>query len=150
METDVSHKENTAKESNEHSRASTAIQIVRSEHGLTTIPVEGEGLSVVLLAMKDRKEKERKRRQPLEQALSEQFSIDKEMEQSVDKGYRGVLDISKNPSAIDTVPKKARSQRRRKTIVPHEGAGGEEMQATNVSTVQASTIVNMVPSNPLK
>ena len=71
METAVSHKENTAKESNEHSRASTAIQIVRSEHGLTTIPVGGEGLSVVLLAMKDRKEKEKKRRQPLEQALSE-------------------------------------------------------------------------------
>ena len=106
METVVSHKENTTKESNEHSRASTAVQIVRSEHGLTTIPVGGEGLSVVLLAMKDQKEKERKRRQPLEQALSEQFSIDKEMEQSVDKRYRGILDISKDSSAIDTVPKK--------------------------------------------
>ena len=71
------------------------------------------------------------------------------MEQSVDKGYRGVLDISKDPSAIDTIPKKARLQRRRKTIVPHEGAGGEETQATNVSTVQASANVNIVPSNPL-
>ena len=81
--------------------------------------------------------------------MSEQFSIDKEMEQSVNKGYRGVLDISKDSSAIDTIPKKARSQRRRKTIVPHEGAGGEEIQATNVSTVQVSANVNMVPSNPL-
>ena len=149
METVVTHKQNTEKQSNEHSQASTAVQIVRSEHGLTTIPVGGEGLSVVLLAMKDRKEKERKRRQPLEQALSEQFSIDKEMEQSVDKGCRGVLDISKDPSAIDTVPKKARSQRRRKTIVPDEGARSEEIQATNVSTVQASANVNMVLSNPL-
>ena len=85
------------------------MQIVRSEHGLTTIPVGGKGLSVVLLALKDRKEKERKRRQPLEQALSEQFSIDKEMEQSVENGCRGVLDVSKDLSAIDTVPKKARS-----------------------------------------
>ena len=71
------------------------------------------------------------------------------MEQSVDKGCRGVLDISKDPSAIDTVPKKARLQRRKKSIVPDEGAGGEEMQATNVSTVQASANVNMVLSNPL-
>ena len=81
--------------------------------------------------------------------LLEQFSIDKEMEQSVDKGCRGILDISKDPSAIDTVPKRARSQRRRKTIVLDEGVGGEEMQATNVSTVQASANVNMVLSNPL-
>ena len=49
----MSDKENTAKESNEHSRASMAVQIVRSEHGLTTISVGGEGLSVVLLTMKD-------------------------------------------------------------------------------------------------
>ena len=93
------------------------MQIVRSEHGLTTIPGGGKGLSVVLLALKDRKEKERKRRQPLEEALSKQFLSDKEMEQSVDKGCRGVLDISKDPSAMDTVPKKTQSQRRRKTIV---------------------------------
>ena len=71
------------------------------------------------------------------------------MEQSVNKGCRGVLDISKDPSAMDTVPKKARSQRRRKTIVLVEGAGGEEMQATNVSTIQTSANVNMVLSNPL-
>ena len=67
------------------------MQIVRSDHGLTTIPHGGEGLSIVLLAMKDRKEKERKRQQPLEEPLLEQFLIDKEMEQSVDKGSKGVL-----------------------------------------------------------
>ena len=61
METVVTHKQNTAKQSNEHFRASTGVQIVRSEHGLTTIPIGGEGLSVVLLALKDQKEKERKR-----------------------------------------------------------------------------------------
>ena len=149
IETAVTHKQNTTEQSNEHSRASTAVQIVRSEHGLTTIPGGGEGLSVVLLALKDRKEKERKRRQPLEEALSKQFSSDKEMEQSVDKGCRGVLDISKDTSVMDTVPKKTRSQRRRKTIVLIEGAGGEEMQATNASTMQASANVNMVLSNPL-
>ena len=71
METAVTQKHNTAEQSNEHSRASTAVQIVRSEHGLTTIPGGEEGLSVVLLALKDRKEKERKRRQPLEEALLE-------------------------------------------------------------------------------
>ena len=80
METALTQKQNTVEQSNEHSRASTAVQIVRSEHGLTTIPGGGEGLSVVLLALKDRKEKERKRRQPLEEASSEQFSSDKEME----------------------------------------------------------------------
>ena len=85
----------------------------------------------------------------MEEALSKQFSSDKEMEQSVDKGCRGVLDISKDTSAMDTVPKKARSQRRRKTIVLVEGVGGEEMQAKNASTVQASANVNMVLSNPL-
>ena len=109
METAVTQKQNTAKQSNEHSRASTGVQIVRSKHGLTTILIGGEDLSVVLLALKDRKEKERKRRQPLEKALSEQFSSDKEMKQSVDKGCRGVLDISKDPSTMDTVPKKTRS-----------------------------------------
>ena len=105
METAVTRKQNSAEQSKEHSRAGTAVQIVRSEHGLTTIPSGEEGLSVVLLALKDRKEKERKRRQPLEEALSEQFSSDKEMEQSVDKGCKGVLDISKDPNAMDTVPK---------------------------------------------
>ena len=53
IETAVTYKQNTAEQSNEHSRASTAVQIVRSEHGLTTIPGGGEGLSVVLLALKD-------------------------------------------------------------------------------------------------
>ena len=57
-----------------------AVEIVRSEHGLTTIPLGGEGLSVVLLVLKDWKEKERKRQQPLEQPLSKQSSIHKEME----------------------------------------------------------------------
>ena len=106
METVVTYKRNTSKQNNEHSRASTAVQIVRSEHGLTTIPLGGEGLSVVLLALKDQKEKERKRRQPLEQALPKQFSIEKEMEQSVDKGSKGVLNISEEPCTINTVPKK--------------------------------------------
>ena len=101
-----------------------------------------------MYSLKDRKEKERKR-QPLEQALSEQFSIDKEMEQSFDKGCKGVLNISKESNTIDTIPKKTRSQRRRKTIVLVEGAGGEEMQTTNVSIVKASANVNMVLSNPL-
>ena len=149
METAVTYKQNIAEQSNKHFRASTAVQIVRNEHGLTTIPLGREGLSVILLALKDRKEKERKRRQPLEQALLEQFSIDKKIEQSVDKGCKGELNISKEPSAIDTVPKKTRSQRRRKTIVLVEGAGGKEIQTTNVSTVHASANVNIVLSNPL-
>ena len=107
IETVVTYKQNTAKQSNKHSRANMAVQIVRSEHGLTTIPLGGEGLSAVLLALKNRKEKERKRRQSLEHVLSEQFSIDKKMEQSVDKGCKGVLNISKESSVIDTIPKKA-------------------------------------------
>ena len=102
---------------------------------MTTIPLGGEGLYVVLLALKDRKEKGRKRRQPLEQPLLEQFSIDKEMEQSVDKGSKGVLNISEKTFTMDTVPKKTQSQKKRKTIVRVEGAEGEERQTTSVSTV---------------
>ena len=116
---------------------------------MITIPLGGEGLSVVLLALKDRKEKERKRRQPLEQTLPEQFSIDKEMEQSIDKGSKSVLNISEEPCTIDTVPKKTQWQRRRKTIVLVEQAGGKQMQTTNVSTVQTLANVNMVLFNPL-
>ena len=80
METVVTYKRNTSKQNNEHSGASIDVQIVKSEHGLTTIPHGGEGLSIVLLVMKDWKEKERKRRQPLEQPFPEQFSTNKEME----------------------------------------------------------------------
>ena len=85
------------------------VQIVRSDHGLTTIPHGGEGLSVVLLAMKDWKEKKRKRQQSLNKPLPEQFSIEKEMEQSIDKGSKGVLNISEQTFTMGTVPKKARS-----------------------------------------
>ena len=62
METVVTYKQNPSRQSNEQSRARIVVQIVRSEHGLTTIPLGGEVLSVVLLALKDRKEKEKKRR----------------------------------------------------------------------------------------
>ena len=109
METVVTYKRSTSKQSNEHCGGSTNVQIIRSDHGLTTIPHGREGLSVVLLAMKDRKEKERKRRQPLEQPLLEQFSINKEMEQSVDKGFKGVLNISEQTFTMGTIPKRTRS-----------------------------------------
>ena len=64
METVVTYEQNTSRQNNEQSRASMDVQIVKSEHGLITIPHGEEGLSVVLLALKDQKEKERKRRQP--------------------------------------------------------------------------------------
>ena len=109
METVVTYKRNTSRKSKEQSRASTTIQIVRSEHGLTTIPLRGEGLSVVLLALKDRKEKERKRRQPLEEPLPQQLSMDNEIEQSVDKGSKGVLNTSEQTFIVDIIPKNPRS-----------------------------------------
>ena len=56
METVVTYKRSTSKQTNEHYGGSTDVQIVRTDHGLTTIPHGGEGLSVVLLAMKDQKE----------------------------------------------------------------------------------------------
>ena len=51
---------------------------------------------------------------------------------------------------MGTVPKKARSQKRRKSVVLVKGAGGEERQIESVSNVQASSNVNMVLSNPFK
>ena len=109
METVVTYKRNTSKQNNEQPEASTAVQIVRSKHGLTTIPYGGQGLLVVLLAIKDWKKKQMKRRQPLEQPFPEQLSIDKEMEQSIDEGSEGVLNISEQTFIIGIVPKKIRS-----------------------------------------
>ena len=56
------------------------MQIIRDEHGLTTIPLAGEGLSIVHFALKDWKEKEKKRQQALEQPFLEQSSVDNKKE----------------------------------------------------------------------
>ena len=82
---------------------------------MTTIPLGGEGLSIVLLALKDRKGKEKKRRQSLEEPLLEQLSIDNE--QIVDKGSKGVLNTLELTFTMSIISKKTRSQKRRKTFV---------------------------------
>ena len=117
MGTIATYKQNTSRQSKEQSRASTTVHIVRNEHGLTTIPLGGEGLSVVLLALKDQKEKERKRRQSLEEPLLEQLSIDKEIEQIVDKRSKGILTTSEQIFTMGIILMKKRSQKKQKTFV---------------------------------
>ena len=78
---------------------------------------------------------ERKRQQELEQLLPKQSWIDKEMEHSVDKGSKRILYTIKQTFTVGTMPKKKRSKKKRKTIVPIERVSGEENQTTAVSNV---------------
>ena len=81
---------------------------------------------------------EKKRQKALEQPLLEQSLGEKEIKQSVDKGSKGILYTIEQTFIVGTIPKRKQSEKRRKTIVPIEGAEGEERQTTTVSNVQIS------------